>query len=87
MTSGCCNVVIYNLELLQLFTQDTAKGTGEWHLASAFIGNMQTHRLRYTGVRGKDYKGDIALDDINIVGCDVSIQYYFVYGISGIMFR
>jgi len=57
---------------LSLITQSTAKGTDEWHLASKFIGRLDTQRIRYTGVRGQNYEGDIALDDINIVGCDVS---------------
>ena len=63
--------------LCQLFSKDSADESDEWVLASQFIGRLDSQMIRYTGTRGDGYLGDIALDDINIVGCDVSCCNYF----------
>ena len=59
----------------QMFSKDGADGGGDWVLVSQFLGRLDTQMIRYTGTRGDGYLGDIALDDINIAGCDVSAMF------------
>ena len=43
--------------------------TADWQSTVVRIGSRPIMRVTFEGVRGKDYQGDIALDDISFETC------------------
>ena len=64
-----------NIYFAQIFNEPGGMEHSQkgWELASTFLGNnLQSTKIEYVGIRGENYQGDLALDDINISGCKVS---------------
>lgn len=57
----------------------TKAQSNDWVESSIPLANTGAFKIEFEGIRGSEYKGDIALDDIEVKFVELYYKYCFVY--------